>query len=262
MPPREYAQRIPVRVIAVMLGVPPEDEDRFTEWVIGVLQTGDAEYGSRSSHALLDYFRERTAERRLDPDPPDDILTYLLDVRTDDGEPLDEKHLLGTCLLLLAAGIDTTWSSIGANLWHLATHPADRERLVAEPELIPTAVEEFLRAYAPVTMARIVSEEIELGGRTLCPGERVLLPFPAGNRDPEAFDRPDEVIIDRQANRHAAFGLGIHRCLGSNLARMELRVAVEEWLAAIPSFGLDPDAVVEWAGGQVRGPRSVPVVFP
>ena len=110
---------------------------------------------------------------------------------------------------------------------------------MAEPELIPTAIEEMLRLYAPATMARIVTDEVEVGGRHLCPGERVLLPFPAANRDPDVFEHPDEAVIDRTVNRHATFGLGIHRCLGSNLARMELQVGMEEWLAAFPSFRLD-----------------------
>lgn len=261
---KEYAQHIPVRVIATMLGVPPSDEDLFTDWTVRTLQNGpfDGESAADATRELFAYFRERIAERREDPSPPEDLLTFLLEARNEEGDPLSERHILGSCFLLLVAGIDTTWSSIGSSLWHLATHPADRERLVAEPELVPTAVEEFLRAYAPVTMARLVKEETELGGHKLCPGERVLLPFPAGNRDPEVFDRPEDVLIDRQHNRHAAFGLGIHRCLGSNLARMELRVAVEEWLAAIPSFHLADGVEVEWTGGQVRGPRSVPVVYP
>jgi hypothetical protein len=121
------------------------------------------------------------------------------------------------------------------------------------------AVEEFLRAYAPVTMARLVAEDVEIGGEQLHEGDWVLLPFPAANRDPEFFDQADEVVIDRQKNRHAAFGLGIHRCIGSNLARMELTIAVEEWLRRVPSFELaDPDGV-RWATGQVRGPRTLPV---
>ena len=124
----------------------------------------------------------------------------------------------------------------------------------AEPELLPTAVEEFLRAYAPVTMARLVPEDIEFDGCPMKADDWVLLPFPPANRDPEQFDDADEVVIDRQVNRHAAFGLGIHRCLGSHLARMELRVALEEWLARFPDFTLaDPDAVT-WSAGQVRGP--------
>jgi cytochrome P450 len=163
---------------------------------------------------------------------------------------------------MLIAGIDTTWSSIGSALWHLASHPEDRERLVAEPDLIPTAIEEFLRAYSPVTMARLATRDTTIGDREVKEGERVLLTFPAANRDPELFEHPEDVIIDRQVNRHIAFGSGIHRCLGSNLARLEMQVAIEEMLAMIPEFELeDPDAVT-WAGGQVRGPRHLPVRFP
>jgi cytochrome P450 len=163
--------------------------------------------------------------------------------------------------LLLIAGIDTTWSAIGSCLWHLATHDDDRRRLVAEPGLLPTAVEEFLRAYAPVTMAREIAKETRIDGTVFKPGEMVLLSFPAANRDPAMFPDPDRVVIDRGANRHAAFGLGIHRCIGSNLARMEIRTALEEWLARIPEFRLAPDAVVTWSEGAVRGPRRVPVLL-
>jgi cytochrome P450 len=147
-------------------------------------------------------------------------------------------------------------------MWHLATHPDDRRRLVAEPELMPVAIEELLRAYSPVTMARIVVDDIDFQGCPMKAGDRVLMNFPAANRDPEAFPDPDQVIIDREINRHVAFGAGIHRCAGSNLARMEMRVAVEEWLARIPEFDLDPSGEVTWAGGQVRGPRTCPVQFP
>ena len=176
-----------------------------------------------------------------------------------DGEPLDRRHLLGTCFLLLLAGIDTTWSAIGSSLWHLATHPEDQARLRAEPGLIDSAVEELLRVYSPVTMAREVIADVEVAGCPMRSGDKVLMSFPAGNRDPAQFENPDEFIIDRERNRHVAFGSGIHRCLGSNLARMELKVAIQEWLDRIPTFELaDPDAVT-WTGGQVRGPRTIPV---
>ncbi len=257
----DYAQHIPVRIISQMLGVPDAEEAQFTDWVTRILQLGvmDQEVGRIATKEVLAYFKDLIAQRIADGDRPDDLLSYLIDVRLEGGEPLGEKHLLGTCFLILVAGIDTTWSSIGSSLWHLATHPEDRDRLVAEPELIPTAIEEFLRAYSPVTMARIVKEETTLGGQQLCPGDRVLLPFPAGNRDPDVFEDPEDVLIDRQQNRHAAFGLGIHRCLGSNLARMELQVAVQEWLLRFPKFSLVEGADVHWNGGQVRGPRSIPV---
>jgi cytochrome P450 len=258
----DYAQHLPVRVIAGLIGIPVEQEAQFTDWVVRILKEGatDMEVQSVAGRELRAYFAERIDERRDDPSPPDDLITYLINARVD-GEPLERKHMIGVLYVLLLAGIDTTWSSLGSSLWHLATHPGDRERLVAEPELLPTAVEELLRLYAPATMARIVTSEVEVGGRRLCPGERVLLPFPAANRDPAVFDRPDEAVLDRAVNRHATFGLGIHRCLGSNLARMELLVGLEEWLAAFPSFHLDETRETAWNGGQVRGPNSVPLVL-
>ena len=126
---------------------------------------------------------------------------------------------------------------------------------------MPFALEELLRAYSPVTMARIVTEDFEYNGCPMHKGDNVLLAFPAANRDPDVFPNPDVVDFDREQNRHIAFGSGIHRCAGANLARMELRVAVEEWLAMIPEFGLTEGAEVTWAGGQVRGPRMCPVTF-
>ena len=164
--------------------------------------------------------------------------------------------------LLLIAGIDTTWSAIGASLWHLARTPADRRRLVSEPALVPTAVEELLRAYAPVTMARLVKDDVHWRGVDMAADDWVLLSFPAANRDPAVFDRAGEVVIDRAENRHAAFGLGVHRCIGSHLARMELRTALEVWLERVPEFSLADPVAVRWSAGQVRGPRTLPLALP
>ena len=131
--------------------------------------------------------------------------------------------------------------------------------MAAEPELFPTAMEELLRAYAPVTMARLVREDMDWNGCPMKKDDWVLLPFPAANRDPEVFEEPDRVILDRVSNRHAAFGLGIHRCVGSHLARMELKVALEVWLERFSDFELADPAAVTWSHGQVRGPRVLPV---
>ena len=255
-----YARHIPVLVIATMLGIPLEEEERFTDWVVRILQIGpyDFEVGQAATKELLEYFKGHVEARRADPAPHDDLLADLMEAELD-GAPLTDRHILGSAFLLLVAGLDTTWSSIGSSLLHLATHAEDRRRLVAEPDLIPTAIEEFLRVYSPVTMARIVKEDTTVGGCPMHAGDRVLLSFPAANRDPAVFEAPEEIRIDRAVNRHAAFGLGIHRCVGSNLARMELQVAVTEWLAAFPEFSLVEGAELEWTGGQVRGPRAVPV---
>ena len=192
--------------------------------------------------------------------PREDLTTYLLEAEIF-GQKLTADHVVGTMALLLIAGIDTTWSAIGSSLWHLATHPADRERLVAEPELLPVAIEELLRAYSPVTMAREVIQDTTISGCPVKKNNMVLLSFPAANRDPAVFPDADKVVIDRKENRHAAFGLGIHRCVGSNLARMEMTVAIEEWLKRIPDFRLDPAGSVTWSEGTVRGPRQLPMLF-
>ncbi|MDY7106025.1 MAG: cytochrome P450 [Actinomycetota bacterium] len=258
----DYAQHIPVRVIAQMLGVPLEDEEIFTRWAVTILQHGfqNIEGATDAVMEVIQYFGAKLDERERVPEGerPDDLITMLVEARHD-GDPLDDRHRIGSCFLLLLAGIDTTWSSIGSSLYHLAAHPADQQRLRDEPQLITTAIEEFLRFYSPVTMARYVAEDTDFAGCPMKKGDKILMAFPAGNRDPEHFERPDEFVIDRQRNRHFAFGSGIHRCLGSNLARMELRVAIERFLDRIPTFELaDPDAVT-WSGGQVRGPRRVPV---
>ena len=255
-----YAQHIPVRVIAKMLGLPEEDADVFRGFVNHVLEGVALPLEQRAAGmiALFDYLETHIDDHIANP--RDDLITYLLEAELD-GERLDPFMVARTIGLLLIAGIDTTWSAIGASLWHLAAHDADRERLVAEPELLPVAMEELLRAYAPVTMARLVKHDVAWNGYPMKANEWVLLSFPSANRDPEAFERADQVIIDREVNRHVAFGLGIHRCAGSHLARMELRVALEVWLEVFPTFHLaDPEAV-RWSGGQVRGPRTLPMTI-
>ncbi|WP_396449031.1 cytochrome P450 [Actinomadura sp.] len=254
----DYAQHIPMRVIADMLGFPPEDGPRFREFVENTLEGVNLPPDERIARMdkLFEYLYEQIRDH-VD-DPRDDLTTYLINAELY-GRKLDASHVSGTMALLLIAGIDTTWSAIGASLWHLAKTPSDRERLVADPSLLPTAMEEFLRAYAPVTMARLVKEDMHWRGVDMKADDWVLLSFPAANRDPAQFDRADEVVIDREVNRHAAFGLGIHRCLGSHLARMELRVALEVWLERVPVFTLADPSAVTWAAGQVRGPRTLPL---
>lgn len=254
----QYAQNIPVYVIARMLGLPLEDSDYFRETVHLVLEEIGAEFGERQgAFEKLDAYLSMHVQDHIN-NPKDDLIGFLLNAKIYD-QPLSPQHVVGTIILLMVAGIDTTWSSIGSSIWHLAQHPSDLQRMVSEPELLPTAIEELLRMYAPVTMARIVTQDTEIGGCPVKRGDSVLLPFPAANRDPEVFPNADKVIIDREENRHVAFGLGIHRCLGSNLARLELRIAVQVFIQRFPQFELADPSAVTWSLGQVRGPRKLPV---
>src|SRR6266550_6937172 len=198
----EYAQHIPMRVIADMLGFPPEDGPRFREFVESVLEGINLSPEDRIERmeGLFNYLLEQVHDHL--GNPRDDITSYLIGAEIF-GQKLPAEHVTGAMALLLIAGIDTTWSALGSSLWHLARNLADL--------------------------------------------------------DPAQFGRAGEVVIDREMNRHAAFGLGIHRCLGSHLARMELRVALEVWLERIPEFSLADPAAVTWSAGQIRGPRALPL---
>lgn len=256
----DYAQQIPPRVIAHLLGIDESRADEFTEWVRGVLELGLAnpQLRQRYRRTIIEFFMAEVADRRANP--RDDLISQLLEAELD-GVPVTDQQVVGTCNLMLIAGIDTTWSSIGSALWHLASHPEDRERLVAQPDMLPMAIEELLRAYSPVTMARVVTEDVEVQGCPMHEGDKVLMNFPGANRDPEVFEDPDVVKIDRERNRHVAFGVGIHRCAGSNLARMEMLVSIGTFLERIPEFQLENPSEVTWAGGQVRGPRTLGLAF-
>ena len=256
----DYAQHIPVRVISTMLGVPFDMEEEFTDWVRGVLENmHDLERRKRSRQSIIEFFLAQVEDRKKNP-RDNDLITELLNTEVE-GKKVPIEYVLGVCNLMLVAGIDTTWSAIGSVMWHMAQHPEHRKQLRENDDLWPTAIEELLRVYAPVTMARIVDRDIEFQGCPMKAGDRVLMAFPAANRDPRQFENPDEVILDREHNRHVAFGSGIHRCAGSNLARLEVRVALQTWLKRIPEFELVDPTTVTWAGGQVHGPRSCMVKF-
>jgi len=256
----DYAQHIPVRVISNMLGVPLDMEETFTGWVRGVLENmTDMELRKRSRLAIIEYFLAQVEDRKKNP-RENDLISELMNTEVE-GKKVPIEYVLGVCNLMLVAGIDTTWSAIGSVMWHMAQHPEHRKQLRENDDLWPTAIEELLRVYAPVTMARIVDRDIEFQGCPMKAGDRVLMAFPAANRDPRQFENPDEVILDREHNRHVAFGSGIHRCAGSNLARLEVRVALQTWLERIPEFELVDPSSVTWVGGQVHGPRSCMVKF-
>ncbi len=253
----DFARPFTLSVLTHLLAVPEGNQQRFAEWAMRIMRTGPTDHAARAE-AIAEVWRglgelldERTRHRGAD------IISHIAHA-TIDGEPLSRKHRIGSLMLLVMAGADTTWNTLGGSLWHLAHHPADRARLIAEPALLKTtAVEELLRVFAPVTLARITTTESNLRGRCPAANERVLLPLAAANRDPAVFDKPDEVQLDRKRNRHITFGGGAHRCLGAPLARLEMRVAIEEWLKAMPDFVAADDEAIRWVWGQVRGPEAV-----
>lgn len=258
-----YTQHIPVHGICILTGLPEEDADLFRDWIYKNFQLAPKdnrvriEVMTEMTHYIDALLKDRLAN------PRDDLLTMIANAEIDGAEvPWDIK--IGYIRLQIVAGIDTTWSAIGSGLWHFAQHNDEVKRLVAVPDddmLWQTANEEVLRYYAPVTMARKVIKDTEVSGCPMHAGDQTLVTFPAANHDPAAFEDAHVFKLDRENNRHVAFGLGIHRCAGSNLARLEMIVAFQEWLRAFPNYSLDPTKKTTWANGQVRGPRQIPVLL-
>ena len=259
----QYTQHIPVHGICILTGLPEEDADLFRDWIYKSFQLAPKDNRIRMEVMIeMTQYIDGLLKDRL-ASPKDDMLTMIANAEID-GKEVDWNIKIGYVRLQIVAGIDTTWSAIGSGLWHFAQHNDEVQRLVAvdnDHMLWQTANEEVLRYYAPVTMARKVIKDTEVSGCPMHAGDQTLVTFPAANHDPEAFEDAHIFKLDRENNRHVAFGLGIHRCAGSNLARLEMLVAFQEWLRAFPNYSLDPTQKTTWANGQVRGPRQIPVLL-
>lgn len=234
-----FARPMPTIIFSRLAGFPESDWPKFDRWIdeITYERVKDPERARRAGQEVMDYF-DALLKARADEQSHDDIVGYLLAAEVG-GRKLNHDELLSYCYLLFLAGLDTTAWAIRSSLWYLAQNPVAQDRLRRDPDLIPSAVEEFLRTLSPVqAMARTCLVDTEVGGQQIKAGERVALLFGAGNRDPEVYDNPDEIVLDRENNRHLAFGGGIHRCLGSNLGRQEVIIALEEFLQAVEHFSL------------------------
>jgi cytochrome P450 len=257
----EFAQRYPTTIFLELMGLPVDELDQFMEWEHAILHSpiADADPSRdrrlQAMQAVMGRFAAIIAERRLDP--RDDIVSKALTFEID-GKPVSDEDLLSFCLLMFMAGLDTVAVSLGWIFRHLAGHPEDRRRIVDEPELIPTAIEEFLRAYAIVIPARKVVRDTEIQGCPMKAGDMVNIPLAGATRDEAAFRDAKTVDIERTPNNHIAFGAGPHRCLGSHLARRELRIALEEWHKRIPEYRLVPGSELFETGGQL-GLTSLPL---
>lgn len=244
-----YAVPFPMVVFCELAGLPTDESRKLEDWInrIFYVRTHDYDSTLRAAAELTAYITSILEDRKGE-DPRDDLFGRLLTAEID-GRRLTDEELADYGFILVVAGLDTTAWVLRSSLWHLAQHPEDRAKLRERPELVATAVEEFLRCLSSVQgMARTVTRDVDLNGHVFRQGERVLLVFGAGNRDEAKFPDGDRIVIDRQPNPHVAFGAGIHRCIGSNLARRELRVALEEFLIRYPDFSLAPDSDPVWYG--------------
>jgi cytochrome P450 family 142 subfamily A polypeptide 1 len=261
----ELAAPLPTILIAEMLGVRPEDRDVLQRWMDTMI--GAADGGQYVTDAVAEahmefvvYTLEVMEARRAAP--ADDLISTLVSEEID-AEKLDDDALVSEALLLLVGGGETTRNVISGGMEMLLRDPQQRDRLAADPSLIPAAVEESLRWVSPIlNMNRTATRDFELHGETMREGDQVLLMYASANRDPAVFDAPETFDATRTPNLHLAFGFGPHFCLGSSLARLEIRVMFEELLARLPTMQLASDEPLprSWSS-FIRGPRRMPVVW-
>ena len=247
-----FARPLPTIFFSRLAGFPEKDWPKFDAWVDDILyrRTQEPERAKTASREVRSYFDNLIEEYKGRTTPEADtgtIMDYLLEARIN-GQPLTKDELLSYCYLMFLGGLDTTAWAIRASLWYLAQNLEAQRYLRENPEAVPAAAEEFLRTMAPVqAMGRTCKVDTTIRGQEIKSGERVVLLFGAGNRDPEVYDHPDEIQIDRKHNKHLAFGAGHHRCLGSNLGRREVVIALEEFLSIVPEFTLGDTSEV-WHG--------------
>jgi cytochrome P450 len=257
------ATPLPVTMFLALMGWPLEDKDKLIGWASTILN-GPVGMELEEFYALVGQVGAEVAEyfgalidARGTTDPQADYTAVVLGGKLADGTDIPRQRMLDMLMLLMQAGLDTVKSALSFALYRLATRPDLQRALAADPSLIPAAVEEFLRWDPPAWPARVVGQDTDFHGFPFRQGDRVLLAFTAGDRDAVEFERPEDLRFDRARNRHLAFSAGPHRCIGSHLARLELRIALREWFAAVPSFTLDEERPPELYLGGVFGVRRL-----
>jgi cytochrome P450 len=264
-----FSVPFPSEVFLTLLGLPLGELDRFLAMKDGIIRpdhvTGKP-YGSRAvndfqqkvADSVYEYFNEVLDAREVTRQ--DDLLSLFLDAEVD-GQRLTRNDILDICFLFLIAGLDTVTATLDCMFAFLAQHPEHRQQLVDDPSMIPSAIEELLRWETPVMgVVRASLEDTSLGGCPVKKGDQVMLMIGSANTDEAEFEDAGTVRFDREANRHIAFGGGIHRCLGSHLARLELRVALREWHRRIPEYSVQPDHTLVYTGG-IRSIDHFPMRF-
>jgi cytochrome P450 len=262
----QFATPIPATFFIALMGLPQSDLPRFLQWRDDTIRPDAstmeeaAEIRDATGRDITQYFEQAFADRR---DAPDDgrLLSTLVRAEVE-GRPLTHAELLGTCHLLMLGGLDTVTATLDCMITYLARHPERRQAIVEDPGLVPHAVEELLRHETPVMMVpRKIVQDVEIGGVQCRAGDTATLLLGAADVDRAEFEDADAVRFDRERNRHVAFGGGPHRCLGSHLARLELRVALEEFHRRIPEYDIADRADINFSPG-IRQAEQLPLTFP
>ncbi|MFS0850424.1 cytochrome P450 [Novosphingobium panipatense] len=252
----EFAFEFPIRVFMELMGLPQDRVAEFMEWEMNLLHNHDMSKIAEATRNVLDYLGQEIDDRRSHP--RDDLITFGVQGRID-GRPLTQDELLGFMFNLFIGGLDTVSTNMGLHFRYLGANVEDQQFLRANPAEIPNAIDELMRAYGAVTTFRTCKKEIEIAGVRFLPGDKVAMSTTLAGRDPAEFDDPAAVRLNRRP-RHVGFGFGIHTCAGMHLARRELRIAMEEFLARIPDFRIAPGHTVNYHLGMIQ-PVALPLVW-
>lgn len=263
-----FAKPLPTKVFLRLMGWSFDDADRLNDWtdkiVLGLPGASVEESTAFRMEAALEvyaHFAEMIDDRMESADADADDVTGVLVNSTFGDRDLTQFEMLNILFLMMIGGLHTVQGQLAHSMIYLAENPAKRKEIVERPDLIPSAVEEMLRWESAVTPARVVTEDVVVGGVQLRAGDRILIPLGAAGRDPEKFERADEVDLARSPNRHLAFGSGRHLCIGAHLARIELRIAFEEFHRRHPDYRLSPDSPPVRHLSQVKGVERLPLLL-
>jgi cytochrome P450 len=253
-----FGRPLPVMVFLDIMGLPQSMRDTFVSWAMDLLHSNDREIMTRSMQSITAYLKQAIAEKKANPD--DGVVSLIAHAEID-GRPLSDKEIFGFVCFLFIGGLDTVFATLN-NIWlYLAQNPDKLQEMLDDPDNINAQVEELLRVWSVTFSGRVLIKDHEMRGVQLRKDDRITCVLPACNFDPDTFPNPREVNFHRPRQTILAFTVGAHSCMGAHLARLEIKIALQEWLKRIPHFSVKPGAVTEYRPGGVVGPEEVPLVW-
>lgn len=254
----DFGRPLPVCVFLDLMGLPQEKRDTFVSWAMDLLHSNNRETMAKAMNSISAYLKEAIEEKRQNPDGK--VISQIVHAQFEDG-PISEKEIFGFVAFLFIGGLDTVFATLNLIWLWLADHPEARQEIINNPDGIDAQTEELIRKYAVTFSGRVLNKDYEFNGIQMKKGDRITAILPACNYDPDVFPNPTEVDFSRPRKPILSFTLGVHSCMGAHLARLEVKIALQEWLKRIPDFELKPGTVTEYRPGGVVGPEEVPLVW-
>jgi cytochrome P450 len=253
-----FGRPLPVSVFLDIMGLPQDMRDTFVKWAVDLLHSQDRGIMADTMKLISDYLKKTIAEKKL---KPDDGVVSLIAHAAPDGKPLSDKEVFGFVIFLFIGGLDTVFATLN-NIWlYLAQNPDKVQEIIDNPDNINAQVEELLRVWSVTFSGRVLAQDFEMRGVKMKKGDRITCVLPACNYDAEAFPNPTTMDFHRPRKTILAFTVGVHSCMGAHLARLEVKIALQEWLKRIPKFSVKPGTHIEYRPGGVIGPEHLPLVW-